>query len=69
MIALKKKPTATKCTDHCTIGLIAYTTKTVAWILTRIARKIENALGQDQFGFKRGKETRDATGMPRIISK
>jgi len=68
MIALKEKSTATKCTDHCTISLIAYITKTVAWIL-RIERKIENALGEDQFGFKRGKGTRDATGMPRIISK
>jgi hypothetical protein len=41
----------------------------VAQILRRIERKIENALGEDQFGFKRGKGTRDATGMPRIISK
>jgi hypothetical protein len=26
-------------------------------------------LGEDQFGFKRGKGARDATGMPRIISE
>jgi hypothetical protein len=32
----------------------------VAWIFRRIERKIENTLGQDQFGFKRGKGTRDA---------
>jgi len=66
MIALKKKPTATKCSDHCTISLIAYTTKIVTWILRRSERKIENALGEDQFAFKRGKVTRDATGMSRI---
>jgi hypothetical protein len=41
----------------------------VAQILRRSERKIENALGEDQFGFKRGKGTRDATGMPRILSK
>ena len=69
MIALRKKPPATKCSDHCTISLIAYTTKIVAQILRRIERKIENALGEDRFGFKRGKGTRDATGMPRIISE
>ena len=33
----------------------------------RIERKIEDVLGEDQFGFRRGKRTRDATGMMRII--
>jgi hypothetical protein len=32
-------------------------------------RKIEDILEEDQFGFRRGKETRDATGMLRIISE
>jgi len=35
MIALKNKPQATKCTDHCTISLIAHTAKIVAKILRR----------------------------------
>jgi hypothetical protein len=35
----------------------------------RIKRKIEDVLGEDQFGFKRGKGARDATGMLRIISQ
>jgi hypothetical protein len=26
-------------------------------------------LGEDHFGFRRGKETREATGVPRIISE
>jgi hypothetical protein len=57
MIALKKKPQATKCSDRRTISLIAYTAKIVAKILRRRnERKIENVLGEDQFGFKRGKE-------------
>ena len=70
MIALKKKPQATKCSDHCTISLIAHTTKIIAKILRRkIEMKIEDVLGEDQFGFRRGKGTRDAIGMTRIISE
>ena len=41
MIALKKKPQATKCSDHRTISLIAHTAKIVAKILRRrIEKKI-----------------------------
>jgi hypothetical protein len=41
MIALKKKPKATKCSDHRTISLIAHTAKILANILRRrIERKI-----------------------------
>ena len=70
MIALKKKPQATKCSDHRTISLIAHTAKIVAKILRRrIEKKIEDVLGEDQFGFRRGKGTRDAIGMLRIISE
>jgi len=58
MIALKKKPQATKCSDYHTISLIAYTAKIVAKILRRrIENKIEDVLGEDQFGFRRGKGT------------
>jgi hypothetical protein len=70
MIALKKKPQATKCSDHHTISLIAHTAKVVAKILRRrFEKKIENVLGGDQFGFIRGKGTRNETGMLRIISE
>jgi len=70
MIAVKKKPQATKCSDHRTISLIAHTAKIVAKILRRrIEKKIENVIGKDQFGFRRGKGTRDAIGMFRIISE
>jgi hypothetical protein len=65
---LKKKPQATKCSDHRTISLIAHTAKIVAKILRRIEKKIQDVLG-DQFGFRRGKGTRDAIGMLRIISE
>jgi hypothetical protein len=35
----------------------------------RIERKIEDILGENQFGFRRGKRTRDAVGMMRIIAE
>jgi hypothetical protein len=60
LLALKKKPKATKCSDHCTISIMAHAAKIVARILRRIERKTEDALGEDQFGFRRGKGTRDA---------
>ena len=67
---LKKKPQATKCSDHRTISLIAHTAKIVAKIVRRrIEKKIEDVLGEDQFGFRRGKGTRDAIEMLRIISE
>jgi retron-type reverse transcriptase len=70
MITLKKKPQATKCSDHPTISLIAHTAKIVAKILRRrIEKKTEDVLGEDQFGFRRGKGTRDAIGKLRIISE
>jgi hypothetical protein len=59
MIALKNKPQATKCSDHCTISLIKHTAKILR---IRIERKIEDVVG-DKFGFKRGKGIRDAVGM------
>ena len=54
MVALQKKTQATKCSDHCTISLIAHTSKIIAKLLRRrIERKIEDVLGEDQFGFQR----------------
>jgi hypothetical protein len=58
MIAIKKKPQATKCSDHRTISLIAHTAKIVAKIIRRrVEKKIEDVLGEDQFGFRRGSAT------------
>ena len=58
------------CSDHRTISLIAHTAKIITKILKRrIERKIEAVLGEDQFGFRRGKGTRDAIGMMRIIAE
>jgi hypothetical protein len=66
--ALKKKPRAIKCSNHHTNSLIAHTAKIVVRIPRgRIRRKIENILGEDQFGFRRGKGTGNAIGTLRII--
>jgi hypothetical protein len=35
------------------------------WILKRIEKKIEDVLG-NQFGFRKGRGTRDAAGMLKI---
>jgi hypothetical protein len=49
---------------------MAHTAKIIAKILKRrIEKKIEDILGEDQFGFRRGKGTRDAIGMMRIIAE
>jgi hypothetical protein len=66
MIATEK-PKATKCSNHCTISLIAHTAKIVVRILRRrIERKTKDFLGEDQFGFRRRRGTRNAIGILRI---
>jgi hypothetical protein len=70
MVALKKKPKATKCTDNCTISLIAHAAKAVESVIRRRSeKKIEDVLGEYQFGFRKGKGIRNAIGMLRIISE
>jgi hypothetical protein len=66
MIALKKKTQATKCSDHRTISFIVHTAKILR---RRIEKKIEEVLQEDQFGFRRGKGTRDAMGLLRVMSE
>jgi hypothetical protein len=66
-IALKKKSKATKCSDLPTISLIEHAANT-AKKFRRGIEKIDNVFG-DQFGFRRGKRTRDAIGMLIIISE
>ncbi|MGX9339096.1 reverse transcriptase domain-containing protein, partial [Pantoea dispersa] len=44
--------------------------KIIARILNRrLEHKIEGVMGEDQFGFRKGKGTRDAIGMVRILSE
>jgi hypothetical protein len=50
IIALKKKPKATKCSDLRKFSTIAHATKIIVIMLRRrIERETEDALGEDQF--------------------
>jgi hypothetical protein len=62
MIVSKKNQKATKCSDYRTIRLIAHTAKIVARIFRRIERKVDDILGDEQFGFRRDKGTGEALG-------
>jgi hypothetical protein len=67
---LQKKPKATKRSNHRKISPIAQTENNLARIVRRgIERKIEDVLGDSQFGLRGGKVTRDAIGMLRRISE
>ena len=70
MVAIKKKPQAKKCGEFRTISLISHTAKIIARIINRrLEQKIEENLGEEQFGFRKGKGTRDAIGFMRVISE
>jgi hypothetical protein len=63
IIAFKEKSKATNYRDLRTICFIANTAKIVGRILKRnIERKIEDILGLDNFAFRRGKMSTNATG-------
>jgi hypothetical protein len=55
-----------KCDEQ--MSLIAHAARVVA-IVNRSKEKTEDVLGEDQFGFRKGKGTRDAIGMLIIISE
>ena len=57
MIVLKKKPQATKCSDHRTISLISHTAKIIATILRRrIERKLRMYLEKISLDLEEEKE-------------
>jgi hypothetical protein len=67
MIALKKKPKATKCSSHLTVSLVAHRVKIAVRIpRRRMERKIKNVLGEDHFGFRGGKGPWDAENIIRM---
>jgi hypothetical protein len=70
MFVLNKNLEATKCSDNCSISIIANTVMIVAKIISKKKKKkIEEVLRKKQFVFRRRKGTSDATGMLRIISE
>ena len=48
------------------ISLISHTAKVLR---RRIEKKTEDVVGEDQFGFRRRKGTRDTDGLLRMISQ
>jgi len=68
IIALPKKANALECSDHRTLSLIPHASKIMLHILkNRLEAKAENFIGKTQFGFKKGKGTREAIGVIRIL--
>lgn len=67
MIPIPKKKSE-KCEDHRTISLITHASKILTKIIyKRIEAKINDNLEEDQFGFRRKRETREAILCLRII--
>jgi len=59
---IDKKCGAQDCGDFRTISLVSRASKIVLKILTRrLESTAESYLGKDQFGFRKGRGTRDAT--------
>ncbi|KAI5717433.1 hypothetical protein M8J77_005795 [Diaphorina citri] len=70
LVPLPKKPNATQCKDYRTISFICHITKAISRILIkRIEGKIEEHMGDEQFGFRKGRGTRDAMGCMRMLSE
>ena len=72
MIPLKKKANATVCEEYRTISLLTHASKIMIRIMTRrIQAKVEadHQLGEDQFGFRKNRGTRDAIGALRILAE
>ena len=70
MKPIPKKAGAQKCGEYRTLSLISHTSKVMLNILKdRLENKIEAHLGEDQFGFRKGRGTRDAIGALRILGE
>ncbi|KAI5738445.1 hypothetical protein M8J77_007179 [Diaphorina citri] len=68
LVPLPKKPNATECKDFRTISFICHLTKAITKILMkRMERKIEENMSEDQFGFRKGRGTRDAMACVRLV--
>jgi hypothetical protein len=56
MIALKKKPTSAKCSDHRTIRLITHTTKIVGYLEEGLKGKLRMHFDKISFDLEEEKE-------------
>ena len=70
MIPLQKKSNACECKDHRTVSLISHASKIILRILTQtIEAKAKDFIGKTQFGFRKGRGTREAIGVMRMLSE
>lgn len=71
IIPIPKKAKADQCSQFRTISLLPHASKILTKIVyKRMDRKIEEHLGQDQYGFRRGRGTREAIlGLRQIQEK
>jgi len=71
IIPLEKKPNATECSDFRTISLLEHAAKVlIRVVLTKRIEAKANAINhiqKDQFGFRKGKGTRDAIATLRVL--
>ena len=67
-IAIPKKPKAMECKDHRTISLMSHVTKILLKvILARIEKRAETEIAEEQYGFRKGRGTREAIFNLRIL--
>jgi len=72
MVPLQKQPNATECGDHRIISLISHVSKILLKILTkRLEAKVDSIyfVGEDQFGFRKGRGTGDAIAVLRTLGE
>lgn len=67
-VMLPKKVNAKECSDHRTISLMSHTLKTFLKIIhSRIYKKLEIDISENQFGFRNGMGTREALFAVNVI--
>lgn len=70
MIQIPKKLGTNKCYKLRTTNLILHATKTLQRVMTwTISKIIEENIKEEQFGFRRGRETRKDTGRLWMIER
>ena len=72
VIPIQKKRNAINCEDHRTISLLTHASKILLRIITkRLQTKAETdkCLGEEQYGFRKGRGTRDAVAALRVIAE
>ncbi|KAJ4449863.1 hypothetical protein ANN_01269 [Periplaneta americana] len=70
LLPVPKKNDAKKCNEFRTTSLISHSAKILLRILNlRLHSKMEEQLEEEQFGLRKGKDTRDAIGLLQTISE